>query len=196
MMRSPASASDIKRPAAKFDPFSNRLSRDIRNTLSEAFMDALAQMEPAAYRVQAEAWLAKNPAEIFGGYIQDRLKRYDQVLAQIKASQLDQHLLQCLVIWNKGLFFEFHEHLEEIWTQAIGDERQALKGLIQAAGVYIHNEFGHQQAVASLAAKSYRLIQQYSHCLAFVENLDVLLQKLKRLDLDPPRLENSALSQD
>ena len=197
MMKRPiASVSDKIKPDGKFDPFNNRLSRDIRNTLSEAFMAALSRMEPSAYRDEADIWRAKNPPEIYLEYIQDRLQRFDRVFEQIKADHLDEPLLQSLVIWNSGLFFEFHDHLEGIWIRSTGDERQALKGLIKAAGVYIHHEFNHQQAVKSLSTKSYNLIRQYAYCLGFIKNLDALLQKLRALDPDPPKLENSALRQD
>lgn len=196
MKRSPVPPHKKRRAADKFDPFTDRLSRDIRNTLSEAFIDALSRMEPSVYRAEAKIWRAKNPSEIYLEYIQDRLRRYDQVFKQVKAERLDDPLLQCLVIWNQGLFFEFHDHLEGIWIQATGDERQALKGLIKAAGVYIHNECGHQQAVESLSVKSLNLIQQYSHCLRFITNLDLVAQKLKSLDPVAPKLENPALSKD
>jgi hypothetical protein len=195
MNRPTASDSDKKKPDGKFDPFNNRLSRDIRNTLAEAFMAALSRMEPLVYRDEADIWRAQNPPEIYLEYIQDRLQRYDRVFEQIKANHLDEPLLQSLVIWNNGLFFEFHDHLEGIWKQATGDKRQALKGLIKAAGVYIHNECNHRQAVKSLSAKSYNLIRQYAYCLAFIKNLDALLQKLRTLDPDPPKLENPALRQ-
>lgn len=193
MKRSTESTPNKNISVSKFDPWTNRLSRDIRNTLSEAFIDALSRMEPAVYHDEADIWLSKNPADIYLEYIQDRLQRYDRVIEQIKACGLDEPLLQSLVIWNNGLFFEFHEHLEGLWMQATGDERQALKGLIKAAGVYAHHEYNHQPAVKSMSAKSHDLLRQYSHSLAFVENLDVLTQKLKNLDPDPPRLENSAL---
>ena len=193
MKKQTASTPDEKRPIGKFDPFNNRLSRDIRNSLSEAFMEALSGGDPSAYREEADIWRGKNPSKVYLDYIQDRLQRYDRVFEQIKAGRLEDPLLQSLVIWNKGLFFEFHDHLEGIWKHATGDQRQALKGLIKAAGVYIHNEFNHQQAVKSLSPKAYHLIRQYSHCLAFIENLDSLLQRLKTLDSDPPRLENPAL---
>ena len=182
-----------KMPDGKFDPWTNRLSRDIRNTLSEAFVEALSQMEPSVYHDEADIWRSKKPAEIYLEYIRDRLQRYDRVIEQIRACRLDEPLLQSLVIWNNGLFFEFHEHLEGLWMQATGDERQALKGMIKAAGVYAHHEYNHQPAIKSLSAKSYDLLRQYSHSLTFVENLDVLTQKLKNLDPNPPRLENSAL---
>ncbi len=193
MKRPPASTPHQKRAAGSFDPFNDRLSRDIRNTLSEAFIGALSRMEPAAYRDQADIWRATNPSKIHLDYIQNRLQRYDRVFDQLEADHLKEPLLQCLVIWNNGLFFEFHDHLEGLWKQASGDERQALKGLIKAAGVYIHKEFSHKPAVNSLAAKSYRLIRRYSHSLTFIKNLDVLAHKLKTLDPVPPRLENPAL---
>lgn len=196
MKRSPVPPQNKRRPAGKFDPFNDRLSRDIRNTLSESFINALSRMEPSIYRQEADIWRAKNPSEIYLAYIQDRLQRYDRVFMQIRSDRLGDPLLQCLVIWNQGLFFEFHDHLEGIWVQAIGDERQALKGLIKAAGVYIHNECGHQQAVESLSVKSFDLIQQYSRCLNFITNLDVLTQKLKSQDPVAPRLENPALHED
>jgi len=194
MMKRPAtSTSGNNLSGGKFDPFNNRLSRDIRNTLSESFMTALSRMEPSAYRDEADIWRAKSLSAVYLEYIQDRLKRYDLVIKQIKANHLDEPLLQSLVIWNNGLFFEFHDHLEGIWMQATGDERQALKGMIKAAGVYVHHEFNHQPAVKSLSAKACDLIGQYSHNLAFIKNLDVLSQKLKTLDPDPPMLENPVL---
>ena len=100
MKRPTASDSDIKKPDGKFDPFNNRLSRDIRNTLSEAFMAALSRMEPSAYRDEADIWRAKNPSQIYLDYIQDRLQRFDRVFEQIKAYSLDEPLVQSLVIWH------------------------------------------------------------------------------------------------
>ena len=182
-----------KTVAKTFDPFNDRLSRDIRNTLSEAFCDALSRKEQAEYRNAAEKWLATKPADIYCFYIQSRLLRYDRVFDIVKAKGLDDALLQVLVIWNQQLFFEVHEHLESIWHRASGDQRQSLKGLIKAAGVYIHMEQNHLQAVRSLSTKSIDLIQQYSHCLTFISNLDVLIDKLKILDPVPPKLKNPAL---
>jgi len=176
-----------------FDPFNDRLSRDIRNTLSETFADALARKEPSEYRAAAEKWLAEKLAAGYVNYIQDRLHRYDLVLEKIIASRLDDAMLQSLVLWNKGLFFEFHDHLERIWQKTTGDEHQALKGLIQAAGVYIHMEHNRQDAAKKLSIKSLNLIRRYSHCLAFITNLDVLTKRLENLDPVSPTLENPVL---
>jgi hypothetical protein len=176
-----------------FDPFNDRLSRDIRNTLSESFADALVRKEATEYRATAEKWLAEKLAAGYVNYIQDRLHRYDLMLEKIIASRLDDAMLQSLVLWNNGLFFEFHDHLERIWQKTTGDKHQALKGLIQAAGVYIHMEHNRQDAAKNLSIKSLNLIRRYSHCLAFITNLDVLTKKLENLDPVSPTLENPVL---
>ena len=180
-------------PPDGFDPFNDRLSRDIRNSLSEAFVDALEIKEPSGYQAVAAKWLAEKPAAGYRNYIQDRLHRYDRVLKLVSASHLDDTLLQSLVLWNNCLFFEFHDHLERIWRQTKGDERQALKGLIKAAGVYIHMEHNHQKAVERLSGKSLDLLRRYANCLTFISNLNVLMESLKNLDPISPRLENPAL---
>jgi len=174
--------------AVRFDPFNNRLARDIRNTLAESYVDALLQSDESVYRRAADQWFAKNLNDEAAGYIQDRIKRYDRIFKQIKENRIQDAKLQALVIWNHGLFFEVHEHLERIWQQAAGDEYQALKGLIQAAGVYVHLKYGHWAAAEKLAVKSADRLRKYADCLTFIANLDLLLAKLKILDPDPPRL--------
>lgn len=196
MKKQPTTPKKSKRSPAGFDPFNNRLSRDIRNTLSEAFVDAVERKKSSGYRIVAENWLAGKPDEIYASYIRDRLHRYDHVLEQITENRLDDALLQSLVIWNNGLFFEFHDHVERIWQQTKGDEHQALKGLIKAAGVYIHMEHDHHQAVKGLSTKSLDLLRRYCHCLMFVSNLKELMQSLESMDPVSPKLENPAIRQD
>ena len=190
----PVSPPTKKTPFNEFDPFNDRLSRDIRNTLSEAFINSLSRGEPSDYLVAAEKWLTEKLTAGCIAYIKDRLYRYDHVLEKIIASRLDDALLQSLVLWNNGLFFEFHEHLERIWHRTSGDEYQAFKGMIKAAGVYIHLEHHRQQAAESLSIKSLELIRQYSHCLAFISNLDVLIRGLEMLTPVSPKLENPVLN--
>ena len=66
-----------------FDPFNDRLSRDIRNTLSEAFVDSLADMAPTGYQTVAAKWLAGKAAAGYIKYIQDLLRRYSYRLTFI-----------------------------------------------------------------------------------------------------------------
>ena len=172
----------------RFDPFNNRLSRDIRNSLAEAYVDALQAADQSCYQRTAAKWLARNLSAAYTAYVQNRLKQYDDVFAQIKISSLDDPKRQVLISWNHGLFFEVHEQLERIWHKTHGDEHQALKGLIQAAGVYVHLEFDRRPAAEKLAVKSLERIQKYSNCLPFIGNLDMLLENLKDLNTAPPPL--------
>ena len=177
----------IKAPN-RFDPFTDRTARDIRNSLSESFVAALATRDPDKYMNAARKWREQNLSARHIEYIGDRLLHYDQVYDAIRTGGIDDPLQRALVIWNQRLFFEFHDHLETLWQSATGDQRQALKGLIKAAGVYIHHEQHHRQAAKSLAMKSYQLLQQYVHCLAFIGNYETLLDKLESGDPVPPRL--------
>ena len=177
--------------AERFDPFTDRTARDIRNSLSGSFAAAIAAMDPDKYLSVARKWGKQNLSLLYSDYIADRLLRYDGVLHTIRAGGINDPLKQAVVVWNQNLFFEFHEHLEILWKSASGDQRQALKGLIKAAGVYIHLEQHRHKAAKSLATKSFNLLRQYGHCLIFIANFGILLDSLKKFDPAAPRLEIS-----
>ena len=177
----------------KFDPFTDRTARDIRNTLSESFAAALAAMDPAGYLMAARQWRSQKLAQRYAHYIDKRVECYYLVFYIIREYRIDDPLQQAAVIWNQSLFFEFHDHLETLWHAATGDQRQMIKGLIKAAGVYVHLEQHHEEAAKSLAMKSFDLLRQYPHCLAFIANPETLLDKLKKCDPVPPQLEISSV---
>jgi len=173
----------------RFDPFNDRMSRDIRNTLSKALVDALAERNPASFEEAARNWRYPVDVGIYEQYIGKRLELYRRVFQIIEQERLEEPLAIGLVLWNQGLFFEFHEHLERIWHETTGEIHQGLKGLIKAAGVYIHLQYHHQRAARRLAEKSLDLLRSYSQSLAGIRNLDELMDALKRGDLEPPRLK-------
>jgi len=175
----------------RFDPFADRTARDIRNSLSGSFEAAIAAMDPDKYLSVARKWGRQNLPAMYSDYIADRLLRYDHVFHAIRTGGINDPLKQAVAVWNQSLFFEFHEHLEIFWKSARGDQRQALKGLIKAAGVYIHLEQHHRKAAESLAIKSFNLLRQYGHCLTFIANYEILLDRLNKFDPVAPRLEIS-----
>jgi hypothetical protein len=177
------------RKLQQFDPFNDRMSRDIRNTLSEAFVDALVKRNPASFEEAARNWLNRVDTGIYEQYIKDRLGLYRRVFQIIEQERLQKPLATGLIVWNQGLFFEFHDHLERIWHETTGDIHQALKGLIKAAGVYIHLQYHHRQAANRLAKKSLALLRSHCDCLPDLRNLDELMDALKRGDLEPPQLK-------
>ena len=180
-------ANPIAKPDV-FDPFADRKARDIRNSLSAAFVTSLQQADPTAFIESAARWLGDNPLPLYAGYIRARRVRYSQSLDFVRRQQIRDPMVQALVIWNAGLFFELHEHLEIVWQQKTGSLRQALQGLIQAAGVYVHQERGNSKAARGLSRRAAALLKAHGCKLAFIGNLDDLLASLDSPHAPPPRL--------
>ena len=56
-----------------------------------------------------------------------------------EGQQLDAHYLGFIDCFNRQLFFEAHEVLEELWLAQRGQTNDLFyKGLIQLAGVFVH----------------------------------------------------------
>lgn len=171
-----------------FDPFTDRRARDIRNRLSEALVRSLRESDPSFYRREGDRWVSSDLAHPYRIYIRDRLFRYDAAFETILSESVSDTVVQAVIIWNEGLFFETHEQLEGIWHDAGGEFREAIKGWIKAAGTYVHLEHGHASAARELASKAVSLLNRHGHTLTLVENLDRLVTALNGLDPDPPRL--------
>ncbi len=190
--------SDKKQKPApeKFDPFNQRLSRDIRNSLTDAFMTSLKQKNAGCYLDLSQRWLNKDLASVYKDYIQDRVLRYGRAFQRIQQEQIDNARIQAVILWNDGLFFEVHDILEDIWHKKQGNERQAVKGLIKAAGVYVHLESDRLNSAERLALKSVRLLKEYEKELGFISNLNVLISALENCDPVPPTLKLSSPEQE
>lgn len=175
-----------------FDPFNDRLSRDIRNSLTDAFTASLKQKDTCSYLNRSRKWLKKELTPAYKDYIQDRVRRYDLAFQRIQEEQIDDARIQAVILWNYGLFFEVHDILEDIWHKTQGDEKQAVKGFIKAAGVYVHLESDRLNSAKRLAIKSVGLLQQYEDFLGFISNLNGLIGALKTRDPVPPTLKLSS----
>ena len=151
-------------------------------------MEALAAGDRAIYHRAASKWLTRDLPPAFGAYIRDRLERYDRIMADADRRHAIRPFARFVQIWNQGLFFEAHEYLETIWQRASGAEHRALKGLIKAAGVYVHLENNNPAAARRLAPKAFRQMSDHAGCLGFIANLDVLLDCIQRVAPQPPRL--------
>lgn len=171
-----------------FDPFSDRLARDLRNALSTALVDQLTGKVPGAIAREADLWREKEMAPIYTSFLEERLGSYDAVLADIESVGHTDPRHQAVDLWNAGLLFELHELLETIWVEAKEPERTALKGVIQAAGAFLHNQRGKPEAAAGLAQRARRHLKTGAGALAYIENLDRLIDDLERLPAEPTRL--------
>lgn len=170
-----------------FDPFRDRLSRDIRNDLSASLLDCLHKAALTPARQVAERFLAAQPGPEHTAYINDRLTRYDQFLAQVSDGP-DDVLWQGLLLWDLGLFFEVHEILEHAWLHAQGAEKELLQAMIRAAGFYIKGEFGFFEGAQKLAARALPVLEAHRDRLARYCQPERLLTALRERHPQPPLL--------
>ena len=161
-----------------FDPFSDRLARDIRNSLSSALVKELSGNAGGAVSDVADDWQDMALTPVYQNYIDGRLTIYHRIIDEIRTNQIADPRYQAICLWNKGLFFEMHELLETIWLKAIEPERSALKGWIQAAGVYVHLQRGKVKAARNLARRAATHLRNGRSFLRFIANLDQLIEAL------------------
>ncbi len=177
----------------RFEPFQDRLSRDIRNELSAALPLALAHTDLTPVQAVATRYLQQDLATPYVTYIEARLAAYATALALIAHAGLRDPLTRALVFWDLGLFFEVHEILEQAWHRAQDAEKKILQAMIRAAGFYIKGEYGYFEAGAKMAGRAVAALEKNRQaCTGF--DLDRLLESLRNLDPIPPKLLRRNLS--
>lgn len=171
-----------------FNPFTDRLCRDIRNDLSKALMTSLHHLDPAPAQKIADQYLAANQQPIYKNYIDERMKRYRKVLQLIDHNQIEEPLPRALVLWDEELFFEVHELLEHAWMDASGETKLIYQAIIRAAGMYVQLDRDNQKGAASMAAKALEVLERNRSALKNAFDIDLLLLKLRGVDPVPPKL--------
>ena len=172
---------------AAFDPFNDRKSRDIRNSLSKALVATLNGTDSGAIAATAADCMARVSDRIRRDYIDRRQAAFKRVIAEIEAQKLADPRQQAVVLWNAGLFFEVHELLETVWPGTSEPEHTTLKGLIQAAGVFVQHEAGRTAAARKLALRARKNLQHSIDALWFIANPEKLLAALD-FSNRPPRI--------
>ncbi|HEY0457477.1 MAG TPA: DUF309 domain-containing protein [Verrucomicrobiae bacterium] len=80
-----------------------------------------------------------------------------ELIASCQGRELDAHYLGYFECFNRQLFYEAHDVLEELWlTQRHGPNDGFYKGLIQFAGAFVHlqkNRLGPAAALLRLSRK-------------------------------------------
>ena len=174
-------------PPPVFEPFQDRLSRDIRNALSSALAEAIVEGRPEPFEREAARLLAARPAERYRDYIADRLPRYHRALAAISRGIADP-FAQGVELWNERLFFEMHEVLEHAWYHAEGERKLVLQAMIRAAGVYVKLEYGYLRQAAKMAGKAREVLERSREALSAYFEPGPLIAALAALDAEPPQL--------
>ena len=172
---------------ATFEPFQDRLSRDIRNGLSTAFIEAVARLDPEPVQRAAALYRGQAPGDCYQQYIAERVRRFEVALARFSEGT-SAVLWRASVLWDLQLFFEAHELLEQTWIGATGDEKLMLQAMIRAAGVYIKLEYGYRDAAMKMAARALPMLTAHRALLTPFFDPEPLLRALANPTLPPPRL--------
>ncbi len=170
-----------------FNPFENRLCRDIRNDLSETFLDVLEARSITPSEQVAAGFLKKDLPKICRDYILVRLKRYQRVLDTIELHG-DELYISAAITWDQKLFFEVHELLEPPWMKAEGAEKLLLQALIRAAGVYLNLELDYTDRARKISLKAIPILEEHHRLLPNTLDADRLISSLKALDPVAPSL--------
>ena len=169
-----------------FNPFEDRLSRDIRNNLSEGLAEAVETGNSDKLTQIVDYYRQQPLADYYRNYLEDRNTRYEQALKTIE--DITDPIHQGLVLWNLGLFFEVHEVLEHAWYSAEGNMKLTLQALIRAAGVYIKREYGFNDAANRIAAKAIPVLEANQDILEGYFKTKELTSALNNLEALPPKL--------
>jgi predicted metal-dependent hydrolase len=119
---------------------------------------------------------------------------------------VDPRYFEFFELFNRGLYYESHEVLEELWQEEADDRRaRFFQGLIQYAGLLKHLSEGNARGAASVLAKARANLAPLAPTFLGVD-LDRVLQDLARRErqleqwaargesprlIDPPRLTPS-----
>lgn len=116
-------------------------------------------------------------------------------IAPYHGQELDPHYLGYFDCFNRQLFYEAHDVLEELWlVDRQGENGDFFKGLIQLAGAFVHvqkNRRGPAMALLRLARAN---LAKYAPChqkldLPIVQELiQRWMAKLEAWDAEPSRL--------
>ena len=169
-----------------FNPFEDRFSRDMRNSLSSALATAIETGEHSTLKNVIEDFDSKDLALPYRKYFDKRCIHYKKALESMETELTP--IEQAMILWNEGLYFEVHEVLEHVWYDAQGNEKLTLQALIRAAGVYVKKEYGYTDAAAKIAGKSWPVLKDNENLLKSYFDPEPLLYSLQHLEEPPPKL--------
>ena len=83
--------------------------------------------------------------------------------AAFQGQDLDARYLGYFECFNKGLFYEAHDVLEDLWLECRGSDRDAFyKSLIQFAGAFVHLQKNRLPPSAALFRLSAKYLSRYA----------------------------------
>jgi len=109
-----------------------------------------------------------------------------ELIEQFQGRDFDAHYLGYFECFNRQLYFEAHDVLEELWlAQRHGPNYSFYKGLIQLAGAFVHLQKNRLRPSAALFKLADANLQKYPnlHEQLRVDNVRALISNwLQRLE--------------
>src|SRR5207302_4199639 len=109
------------------------------------------------------------------------------LVQSLEGRELDARYLGYFECFNRQLFFEAHEVLEDLWLLRRGEKQDLFyKGLIQLAGAFVHVQKKRVQPAAALFKLARRNLMGYSpnhewlNVMGVLELIDHWLERLKK----------------
>jgi predicted metal-dependent hydrolase len=106
-----------------------------------------------------------------------------QLIERFQGQQLDAHYLGYFECFNRQLYFEAHDVLEELWlAQRQGPNYAFYKGLIQLAGAFVHLKKNRLRPAAALFKLADANLEKYpaSHEQLRVDKVRFLIHDWQR----------------
>ena len=119
-------------------------------------------------------------------YVKERAKKYWKFLKELQdgfepvGEDIGKNVEMARLLFKKGLYFEVHEILEEVWMGEFGRERDFLQALIQIGVAYYHRENYNERGFRLLLENALELLSNYSGSLYGI-NVDSLRESLERV---------------
>ncbi len=171
-----------------FDPFEKRLCRDVRNRLGHAFVASLRKKDNFLFRNEAADLQHLPLTTDCNTYIDSRQIHLEALLKIINfiPEHPDRFYGVAALLWNRKLFFEVHEWLEEKWRHTQGEEKNCLQALIMAATVFEQISYHREQPAQKLAVKTIVRINDVRALMPPPFDPDLLVRSLSNPALAPP----------
>ena len=84
------------------------------------------------------------------------------MIESLHGHECDAHYLGYFQCFNRGMYYEAHDVLEELWLPSRGTPLDGFyKGLIQFAGAFVHLQKNRLQPAAALFRLSRRYLELY-----------------------------------
>lgn len=92
----------------------------------------------------------------------DKSDKVAKLIAGLRSDKYDPHYLGYFECFNRSLFYEAHEVLEQLWLAAKNTPNERYyQGLIMAAGAFVHFQQNRPKAASNLLKKAIERLTPY-----------------------------------